>query len=332
MSNHSMRRLCLTLFLVSGSSIIGLQKASVEDQAPVLRPTRIGVRHIENSGVGYKTGYTTLDMFFAPNPAKRIITSFLDLRGHVLDNGKVAVNAGFGIRALAHCRVYGAHAYYDYRNTKVQHYNQVGVGFETMGVRWDFRLNGYLPVGKKKSHPYDTTRVSHLTVDSFQGNDLFIEHTTAIKSKIQFAMKGLDAEAAFHILKNKNIDFYVAAGPYYYNYKGRQAIGGRVRLSALIFRYLSLDFINSYDSRFHENAQGSIGINIPLGPRLKPSHNKRLTKCNDAQLLTQRLIQDVDRQEIIVVDRYRKSVSSDAVSIVINPFINSPWTLSLLRL
>lgn len=286
---------------------------------------RVAVRHIESGGIGYNQGYTTLKAFLAPDPSRLSLMPFVDFRGHVFDDGKFAANAGLGIRALADCRVYGANLYYDYRNTKQQHYNQIGLGFETLGVRWDFRANGYLPVGSKKSSFYDSSTTSVSVFDSFQGNQALTRQTFTSNGKVQFAMKGVNVEAAFHILKNENIDLYAAVGPYYYNYSSKQAIGGQARVGARIYEYLSVEAINSYDSRFHENIQGSIGINIPFGPRPKVSKNKKLEKCSSSCLLAQRIVQDVQRQEIIVVDKMRQTNVSEVISAAIDPLTGDPY-------
>lgn len=289
------------------------------------RHYRIGARHIESGGVGYNQGYTTLEFFLAPDPDQFSIMPFVDCRGHIFDNGKLAANAGLGIRALKDCRVYGANVYYDYRNTKHQHYNQIGFGFETLGNRWDFRANAYLPVGPKTSPLYNTNTTSVTVFDTFQGNSLLTTETFTTEGKVQFAMSGINTEVAFHILQNENIDLSAAIGPYYYNYRSNQAFGGQARIRAQVYDYLSLEIINSYDSRFHENIQGSIGFNIPLGPKSKISKNKKLEKCSSPCLLAQRLLQDVERQEIIVVDKKRKTVVSEETTAAIDPLTGEPY-------
>ena len=92
---------------------------------------RLTARHIEANGVGYNQGYTTLEGFFSsPNLERKDWVPFLDLRGHVFNNGKWAANAGVGARYLDDTRVWGGNIYYDYRNTTHQHYNQVALGVE----------------------------------------------------------------------------------------------------------------------------------------------------------------------------------------------------------
>ncbi len=284
---------------------------------------RSSVRHIESGGVGYNQGYTTLDIFLAPDWVPLSIMPFIDLRGHVFDNGKFAANAGLGLRSIVNCRVYGANIYYDYRNTRRKNYNQIGLGFETLGTFWDFRANGYLPIGSKAN--YDTNTTSVLAFENFYNHYAYTRETLTSKGKTQFAMTGVNAEVAFHILKNENIDLYAAIGPYYYNYSSKDAVGGQARLGARIYEYLSLDLINSYDTRFHENFQGSIGINIPFGPKPKTSKSKKLKNCSSPCLLAQRIVQDVVRQEIIVIDKTRRTKVSNLLSPSIDPLTGSPY-------
>src|SRR5579872_4722137 len=75
-------------------------------------PMHVTVRHIEKEGIGYKEGYTTLEGFSALNYDEWI--PFVDLRGHVFNNGKFDTNVGLGTRYLMGCRSYGINAFYDW--------------------------------------------------------------------------------------------------------------------------------------------------------------------------------------------------------------------------
>ncbi len=135
------------------------------------RPNRVTARHIEPNGIGYNQGYTTLEGFFSPiHPfgENNQWLPFLDLRGHVFNSGRLAANAGVGLRYIGQRAVFGINGYYDYRNTKRQHYNQVAAGLEAIGKVWDFRINGYLPVGKK------TSRYYHTRFEEFSGHSLIL--------------------------------------------------------------------------------------------------------------------------------------------------------------
>lgn len=272
---------------------------------------RISVRHIESGGVGYNDGYTTLEAFIGPPTGLWSVFPFLDVRGHVFNDGNLAANAGLGIRTKLGGRIYGINTYYDYRNTDRCHYNQIALGLETLGKWWDIRLNGYLPVGDKKSSPY------HRQFSRFVNNNLLISR------RYEFAMKGLNAEAGVHYSQIKDFDFYGAAGPYYFNGSlGKHAWGGEVRVVGKYKNWLSLELRDSFDNVFHNNFQGQIGFSLSFGPKSFKRNSKTSTaqNCYNPPIIDQRLVQPVDRQEIVVLNKHRKE------SVAINPLTGAPYT------
>ena len=122
---------------------------------PGPRPELIRLRHIESKGLGYNKGYSSLDAFLTYPKWSGDFLPFVDLRGHVFNDGKTAANAGWGFRYLSEPkkRVFGLNFYYDYRDASKKSYRQVSAGLEALGITWDFRMNGYLPVGGKRSVP-----------------------------------------------------------------------------------------------------------------------------------------------------------------------------------
>ena len=269
---------------------------------------RISVRHIEGGGIGYSQGYTTLEGFFAPDPQKLLLMPFLDIRGHVFDHGKMAANAGLGFRGIWGARTYGLNAYYDYRSTKKLHYNQVGVGIETLGALWDFRINGYLPVGRKITSPYNTK------FDKFSGHHLLLSQ------KYQFAMKGADAELGFHFGKSKNFDFYAAAGPYYYIGEiGPNTWGGKARLGGVYKEYITVEVSNSYDRMFHNNFQGQLTFTLPFGGRSRVKKTRPRNSCKITDAIVSRMVQPVGREEIIVVGKRNQN------TLAIDPATGKPY-------
>lgn len=267
---------------------------------------RVAIRHIESGGIGYENGYTTLEAFFASDPNRWKASPFLDIRGHIFDNGKWAANAGTGLRILWGNRVYGINTYYDYRNTNRFNANQIGAGLETLGRLFDFRINGYLPCGTKTSNPYDAT------FETFSGNYMFISQ------KYQSAMKGADAELGFHFGTSKSFDFYAAAGPYYFIGEVAPATwGGKARISGIFKDILTLEISDSYDRTFHNKFQGQISINFSFGPKSKVKKTDR--SCTVAHALNDRMLQLVGRQEIIVIDKIRKN------TVAIDPATGLPY-------
>jgi hypothetical protein len=230
---------------------------------------------------------------------------FLDARAHVFNNGQPAANAGVGARYLTSSLVYGVNTYYDYRKTVHDHYNQVSIGLEAMTERWDFRLNGYVPVGSKKSGYYKS-RFSH-----FKGNYAYLS------SKREFAMYGSNFEASYHITKWKDIDIQTAFGPYYFYNQSKNAVGGEVRVSAKFYDMVKLTASGSYDPVFKGIGQGEIGFIIPFGPRGKVKSKN--ANCKKQLLLHERALQNVERNEIIVADAKRYH------SLAINPTTGAPY-------
>lgn len=270
------------------------------------RSCRAFFRHIESGGIGYEDGYTTFEGFFAPDPNQWAVTPFLDLRGHIFDNGKWAANAGAGLRTLWGNRAYGINSYYDYRNTGRFHSNQIGAGLETLGERLDFRINGYLPVGAKQSTPYDPV------FGTFSG------HSLIISQKLQTAMKGANAEFGFHLKKLAAVELYAAAGPYYFIGENAPATwGGKARLAATYKDLVTFELSDSYDRTFRNKFQGQVSLGFSFGPKSKVK--AKANSCAFAGTLNDRMLQPVERQEIIVIDNQKENV------IAINPATGQPY-------
>ncbi len=260
------------------------------EQSP--RTQRVEARHIEANGVGYNQGYTTLEGFFTvPSTLDKSWVPFLDVRVHVFNDGKPAVNSGVGMRYLCDSRIYGLNAYYDYRDTHRYHYNQIGFGFETLGKIWDFRINAYIPVGKKHSHSFHIREIEkdYFTLSRFT------------EGRREIAMKGANAEVAAHVLRKENYQLYTAAGPYYFERNGRVAWGGEGRIALTLFEYLRLQLSGSYDQIFRGIVQGEAALTFSFGG--KRTIQQQNNNCAQRSMIETRALQRVDRNEIIVVTK-----------------------------
>jgi hypothetical protein len=271
---------------------------------------RVAVRHIEGGGIGYKKGYTTIEGFFSPGPEVQYMP-FFDARGHIFNNGKGALNVGAGLRTIAGQRVYGINAYYDFRSTQTcMHYSQVGFGAETLGKLWDFRINGYLPVGKCLSSP--------ATFAGFSGNTMMLFH--------DIAMKGFNAELSFHfgqfLSQSPSFDLYAGAGPYYFTQKScanscGNIWGGKVRLGCKFNDYVRLELRNSYDATFRNKFQCELTFSLPFGKKECAAEKDDYNSCALRNFLNARMVQPVERQEIIVV--------KDETNSAIDPATGNPY-------
>jgi hypothetical protein len=299
-----------TVFLIN--SMLLLNPAEAKEQAKSNetcgtspRPMRVTAKHIEPNGIGYHQGYTTLEGFFPYSGWDNWLV-FLDARAHMFNDGRPAANAGLGVRYLTDTRVWGINAYYDYRKTHRQHYNQAAMGLEALGRIWDFRINGYLPVGEHKSRNYG------LKFSRFK------RHKAILSQKYEYVLGGFNAEVGAHVDTWKNFPLYFAAGPYYLTGRGGSTWGGQARASVKIYEYLELEGNGSYDHLFKWIGQGQISLNIPFGTR-KQIKKRKAASCSDLMPLSERSYQSVDRFEIIPVDR------AHHYSAAIDPATDKPY-------
>jgi Inverse autotransporter, beta-domain len=321
----------LTFYSLNGEEKNEAAQASsqtwIEEQGP--RSCSINARHIEGGGIGYNQGYTSLEGFVSYRKCN--IIPFLDLRAHVTNDGKFDANAGVGFRYLSGCRSYGFNAYYDYRTTSHHHYNQVGIGLETLGENWDLLVNGYIPVGDRKSSYYDqccsrSVCKGEPAFSHFSGHNIILGSDLCIsefeKKKIQFSMAGIDALVRFPFWKGDESFLSGAIGPYYYNgYYDKYAVGGKLRISFDWREYVGLRLYASYDNLFHTRVQGEIVLSCPLGPKKE--------KRNCPHFFNHKLVEEVERAEIIVVDSHKiKKVRTQKCTqndVAINPVTGNPY-------
>lgn len=217
--------------------------------------SKLEIRNREAGGVGYNTGYSSLDYFLMTDGD---IEFLLDLRGHVFNDGRGAGNAGVGVRYPIKDDKFllGANAFYDIRQAKDLLANQIGAGFEFLSKSVDFRLNGYLPVGKKKD----------LERREFKQ---FASSTVFIKRKLKAALPCIEAEVGTPLPKH----FYFAVGSYYlFNQKESSlkvgsALGVKLRAEADLGKYFTLGFALTYDRIFKTRPQGYISVNFAFEKR-----------------------------------------------------------------
>ncbi len=265
-----------------------------------------GLRHTEARGVGYQEGYTTLEGFGIYN-ANTSFMPFIDLRGHVFDNGKFGGNVGVGGRSLL-CsigHVLGYYLYYDVRQDR--HHltpQQLSPGIELLGNRMEYRMNGYFPIGNQKSHKY------HFDFDSFKG------HHVILKAKQRDVMIGGDAEVGAHLTQSTKYDLYAGVGPYYFSSPHASSWGGKTRLLGRYKEYIALEASYSYDHLFRSVVQGTIAFNFPFGKRLQSRGKECSSQTN---LALSRAAFAPYRFEIPVVKKVTRREKA------INPATGNPW-------
>lgn len=265
--------------------------------------------HLEGRGLGYKHGYSSLGIFLTPDFCLDAgLQPFFDIRGHCFNNGKYALNVGFGSRFICpnFGQVWGINVYYDYRRDRID-YNQIGAGIELLTYQVDFRLNGYFPIGTSSTF-FDKTEFD------FPGG--FV----AICGTRQKALRGFDTEIGTGLSKWwPNIlgcwsncppscfslcdyfDVYGAIGAYGYQKDCHGHVTGFMgRLLFEICDFIAIEARYRHDSVFHTMWQGLISIAIPFGGAFNPCTPCCKDRCNYLRSLA---TDPVYRNEIIVVSK-----------------------------
>ncbi len=279
---------------------------SIENEQIECNPgpgSRVAVGYRGPEGFGYDDGYTTLSAFLTPTEMWTF-QPFLDVRGHVFNDGHWAANAGLGGRVnLADTgAVLGLNLFYDYRDTKeLGSQHQVGAGLELLSQYADFRINGYGPVG-------DTAYASPFCFAGFGNCGIFVSNCGAA------TLADIDAEVGFYVPGPfRYVDLYIAGGPYYLfkktecNFTFGDAWGGRARISLRPWDGILIGADITHDPIYNTKAQGWITLSFPFGPANMRSKGARFKErfpapCDETAALYGRMTQPVYRNEIIPVE------------------------------
>lgn len=202
--------------------------------------------------MGFKKNYGEIGLFFAP-AALGDWQSFAEIRGYQIASHRRAVSVGVGMRLwdVNTSRVLGGNLYYDYQQASFDAFQRIGIGLESLGDRWDFRLNGYVLVN-------GSVKKGDLHVYHYLGG--FMETC----QQKQRAFRGLDAEIGYRLFDRGNFSIYSALGPYYYSFKHHEFFGGYIRLQMNWLDNFIVEARVSQDKEFHTQYQGRILIQIPF--------------------------------------------------------------------
>lgn len=250
-------------WIASPESAPKAESSSSKEYSRVPWPKFFSIRHTwgkqEKDCIPFASNYTTAELVLAPDYKLGSVLPLLDLRGHRFDNNTYAANAGVGGRYIPDpgldkfCEILGFNAYYDFRQGCIGYYQQVGLGLEVLGRRWDLRANAYAPFGKRR-------HISRCVFDDYDG-DYY-----AIRDSIESISYSFNAELGFLLLDKNNFTLYAAGGPYFLaRAKCNDGVpGGEIRLRPQYKDYIALDLSWRYDELFETIWQLGIILNLPL--------------------------------------------------------------------
>jgi len=313
---------------------VAAQTTEAETAPPQVTGSAADLEITPRIGAGYNSSAAGHDGFgrfegFVPllqNPGKDLL--FLEGR-LLLDNGaNLGGNVLVGYRTFNPelNRTFGGYLGYDNRDTGDSTFNQIGLGLESLGEIWDFRLNGYIPVGDTRQVLASNTVESNLQLTGdpfFQGNSLFLPvngtfQTTTIQ---EAAMSGLDLEVGAKIAEFANggeVRGY--GGIYYYDASGSpNTLGGKLRVEVKPTDSLNLGLGLQHDDLFGTNILFTVGGTFP-GTR--PAGYRK-----EPESIWARMGESVSRTAAIVVDQQVESETFTGPSTVTatNPATGQPW-------
>jgi len=258
--------------------------------------------------------------------------AFVDIRGHLVDDGTHGFNTHIGYRWLgmgdgtpdANQWVYVINAGYDGREFVNDHkpmgtmlgggpipgfddeeeinwFYWCRVGAEALGNKWELRTNGYIDCGDHQSIALEAV--------SFRKNTLLIEILQ------QRALWGVDAKIGRRFQLSDTIDLTGSLTGYHFASSDFDpATGGQLSLDVAFGDRLELGGRASWDTLFGTN--GLVSLKLRFGTT--PSTNR------SEQNVRERLMRPVERQELVVVDEQltkRQALTFKGTDIVV-PFFH----------
>lgn len=257
---------------------------SLLSNSEVFYPKYNTLSHTVGKGVGYDSGYTTVESTFFPNLCKRCFWTFTDLRFHIVNDGTVASNLGMGIRyqPCNFSQIFGFNVYYDFRRSDRKfNYNQIGFGFEILSCCYDFRVNAYIPFDRERI-------IDYCVFDQYE--DGYVIR----RKEVENAFRGFSVEFGRPFCFSICNYTYFALGGYFFKENiCHTSLGSYFRSLVFVKNYLFFEGKISYDALFKTRLQGKIGLSIPLG---RCSYKRG--SCPQYQ--------PVYRNELIVLDEFCK--------------------------
>lgn len=284
---------------------------------------RIGVGHTSSSG-GFD-GVTSFQGFIPLDQTPGHDLLFLEPRFLLDNDGNVGGSLLLGYRNYDQDsdRIFGGYVGLDTRETDQSSFYQLGLGLESLGRVWDFRINGYIPIGDT-NELIDETRIDtgFALSTGFQDNYLMLSsrREQRLTRIYEAALFGLDAEVGAKLAEWDEGDLRAFAGLYFYDAAGIDStLGWRLRLEARPTQNINLGVALQDDDIFGTNIVFSAGL---TWPRVRPRG-----PLTEEQEVVARLGEPLVRNPGIAVDTYEESetIVEETTEPLMNPEEEAPY-------
>ena len=245
----------------------------------------------------------------------------------VLDNeGNWGGNLLLGHRAYDadSDRLWAGYASIDIRESGEGICDQLGLGLETLGDKWDVHLNGYMPIGscrKNLEEEFFSTGGGVNSEANFEGNLLVLSETQgAIRTFTdQIAIGGFDLGTTFKVTEwdDGAGDLRAIAGIYHLGAESiDDAFGWRLGLEVRPVEQITLGVVYQEDEMFGTNVMASITASFP---RVRPKDDV-LEEFEEEYEVVERLGEPIRRNHTVVLNTI--SGQEDDLTVVSEPLYN----------
>ena len=278
------------------------QSNDVASSADALKiPARFSASH-SSSQAGFD-GITGIGGFIplSQSPGENVTFLEGDL---LLDNGgHLGWNLSLGYRGLNEDgdedRLRGGFVGLDSHFTDESSFYQLAAGYESLGKDWDFRINGYLPLGESKNTIRDIDTDTGLqTSTGFQANQLVLTSVRERQRILQEeeALGGFDAEVATQLKRWDGGELIGAFGGYLLTGE-ETSLGGQLRLGTTFKSNFNAGVALQHDGIFGTNLSFSIGATFPQ-VRFQKDEEKSFQTENEVAI---RLRDPLQRRQTVAV-------------------------------
>ena len=231
---------------------------------------------------------------------------FSDLRGFISNSSTFGGNAGVGYRNLRDelNSWFGGSLWFDADGTTGKLYQQVGVSFEAMVDRWEFRSNVYVPI--TSSQTFTSSNINA----RFVGNQLiYSQYIDQGKS-----LTGVDFEAGYNIpvMEPHRLRGFVG----YYHFDGGpsgQINGFKTRLEAVVNNTVTAQVLYTNDALYGNNVMLGVQFQFPFGDN-NPTRRWNRTTPSPFRF--------VERNYNVILDRTQ---TIDPNVVAYDPATNNPY-------
>ncbi|MGE0378778.1 MAG: hypothetical protein AB7Q45_25530, partial [Planctomycetaceae bacterium] len=219
------------------------------------------VGHRAGDIYGLNEGYTNLGAFVPYYTEADSALWFFNPRLVITDQGRGAVNLGFGHRAYSYelDRVFSFSSWYDYDAGHEGDYSQVGASFAMIGRNMTFRANGNWVVSDDEHAVGQVPTGSSRLLNGMVVQDV-IQYT-------EVAYNQADLEVSTPVPFLERYGFEWGGGAYFlFGGDGDDAVGARARVEAQVTEDLWVNAMFTSDDIFDNNVSINAEFTIPNAP------------------------------------------------------------------